>query len=148
LSELARVALAELMPLAEARATDLGMVRSEALRVTGDRDALLVLIANLIDNAVRYAPERGRVDVSTFVADGKAVIEVTDTGPGIPAGERERVFDRFYRRAGGGTPGSGLGLAIVKRVVERHRGRVELVDGPGGRGLTARVTLPLAAITP
>jgi signal transduction histidine kinase len=58
------------------------------------------------------------------------------------------VFDRFYRRAGGGVAGSGLGLAIVKTVVERHRGRVALADAPGGRGLTARVTLALAATTP
>jgi len=146
LSELARVAIAELVPLAEARAIDLGMSRMEPARVTGDREALRVLLANLVDNAVRYTPERGQVDVSTFVADGAAVIEVTDTGPGIPAEERERVFDRFYRRAGSGTPGSGLGLAIVRKVVERHRGRVELVDGPGGRGLTARVTLPLSLV--
>ena len=84
------------------------------------------------------------MDVSTFVAGGEAVIEVSDSGPGIPAAERERVFDRFYRRAGSGAGGSGLGLAIVKNVVERHRGRIALLDAPGGRGLTARVTLPLA----
>jgi two-component system OmpR family sensor kinase len=114
----------------------------------GDREALRVLLANLVDNAVRYTPERGRVDISTFVAEGGAAIEVSDTGPGIPIGERERVFDRFYRRAGSGVTGSGLGLAIVKTVVERHRGRVMLADGPGGHGLTARVTLPLPAPPP
>jgi len=147
LSEIARLVIAELMPLAEAKAIDLGMARAEPVRVTGDREALRVLLANLVDNAVRYTPERGRVDISTFVVEGGAVIEVTDTGPGIPADERERVFDRFYRRAGGGAAGSGLGLAIVKTVVEHHRGRVALADGPGGRGLTARVTLPLVATT-
>jgi two-component system OmpR family sensor kinase len=144
LVELARQVISELMPFAEAKAIDLGMVRAEPHRITGDREGLRVLIANLVDNAVRYAPERGRVDLSTFVADGEAVIEVADTGPGIPAEERGRVFDRFYRRAGGGAGGSGLGLAIVKKVVERHGGRIALADGPGGRGLTARVTLPLA----
>ncbi len=145
---LARLVIAELMPFAEAKAMDLGMVGAEPLRVTGDREGLRVLIANLVDNAVRYTPERGRVDVSTFMAQGEAVIEVTDSGPGIPADERERVFDRFYRRVGGGAGGSGLGLAIVKKVVERHRGRIALADGPGERGLTARVTLPLAGTAP
>ncbi len=148
LSELVRQVIVELMPLAESKAIDLGMTRSEPVRVMGDREALRVLLANLVDNAVRYTPERGRVDISTFVADGGAALEVTDTGPGIPISERERVFDRFYRRAGSGVTGSGLGLAIVKTVVERHRGRVTLADGPGGHGLTARVTLPLAAPPP
>jgi two-component system, OmpR family, sensor kinase len=141
LCELARLVVAELVPLAGAKAIDLGIARAGPVRVTGDREALRVLLANLVDNAVRYTPEGGRVDVATFVAEGEAVVEVTDTGAGIPAAERERVFDRFYRRAGSGEAGSGLGLAIVKTVVERHRGRVALADGPGGRGLTARVTL-------
>jgi two-component system OmpR family sensor kinase len=145
LSELARVVIAELMPLAERKAIDLGMGRAEPARVTGDREGLRVLLANLVDNAVRYTPEQGRVDVSTFVAQGEAVIEVTDTGPGIPADERERVFDRFYRRPGAGSDGSGLGLAIVKAIVARHGGRVELADAPGRHGLAARVALPLAA---
>jgi two-component system OmpR family sensor kinase len=148
LSEIARQVISELMPLAESKAIDLGMPRNEPVRVMGDREALRVLLANLVDNAVRYTPERGRVDISTFVAEGGAAIEVSDTGPGIPIGERERVFDRFYRRAGSGVTGSGLGLAIVKTVVERHRGRVMLADGPGGHGLTARVTLPLPAPPP
>jgi len=148
LSELASQVIAEIMPLAESHAIDLGMQRNEPARVMGDREALRVLLANLVDNAVRYTLERGRVDISTFVAEGGAVIEVTDTGPGIPIGDRERVFDRFYRRASSGVSGSGLGLAIVKSVVERHRGRVTLADGPGGHGLLARVTLPLAASTP
>ena len=145
LSELARMVMAELMPLAERRAIDLGMARAEPARVTGDREGLRVLLANLVDNAVRYTPEGGRVDVSTYLAGGEAVIEVTDTGPGIPAAERERVFDRFYRRADAGSAGSGLGLSIVKAIVERPGGRVTLADAPGGRGLTARVVLPLPA---
>ncbi len=130
------------MPLAESRAIDLGMGRAEPARVMGDREGLRALLANLVDNAVRYTQERGRVDVSTFMADGEAVIEVTDNGSGIPADERERVFDRFYRRAGSGGAGSGLGLSIVKAIAARHGGRVELAEAPGGRGLSARVTLP------
>lgn len=142
LADLARQVIAELMPLAESRAIDLGMGRAEPARIMGDREGLRALLANLVDNAVRYTQERGRVDVSTFTADGEAVIEVTDNGPGIPAEERERVFDRFYRRAGSGAAGSGLGLSIVKAIAARHGGRVELAEAPGGRGLSARVTLP------
>jgi two-component system OmpR family sensor kinase len=142
LADLARQVIAELMPLAESRAIDLGMGRAEPARIMGDREGLRALLANLVDNAVRYTQERGRVDVSTFTADGEAVIEVTDNGSGIPADERERVFDRFYRRAGSGGAGSGLGLSIVKAIAARHGGRVELAEAPGGRGLSARVTLP------
>lgn len=147
-ADLARQVIAELMPLAESRAIDLGMGRAEPARVMGDREGLRALLANLVDNAVRYTQERGRVDVSTFMADGEAVIEVTDNGPGIPAEERERVFDRFYRRAGSGASGSGLGLAIVKATAGRHGGRVALAEAPGGQGLTARVTLPTGAVAP
>ena len=72
------------------------------------------------------------------------MLEVVDDGPGIPAAERARVFDRFYRVAGTDVPGSGLGLAIVKQVADLHRARVELADGLDGRGVTARVLLPAA----
>jgi two-component system OmpR family sensor kinase len=148
ISGLARFVIAEILPLAESKSVDLGMVRAEPAVVSGDHEGLRTLLANLVDNAVRYSPDRGRVDISTFAAGGEAVVEVTDTGPGVPADERERVFDRFYRRAGSGAAGSGLGLAIVKNVVERHRGRVLLADGPGGCGLTVRVELPLDTTAP
>ena len=144
MSELARGVLADLAPIAEAKSVDLGMTRSEAALVDGDGEALRILLANLMDNAVRYTPPGGHVDVAVYRADPKVVIEVIDNGPGIPVEDRERVFDRFYRRAGSDTPGSGLGLAIVKRIVERHDGLVELADTAGG-GLTVRVALPAAA---
>jgi two-component system OmpR family sensor kinase len=70
------------------------------------------------------------------------VLAVRDTGPGIPAEERERVFDRFYRREGSGVHGSGLGLAIVKAIAERHGATIALDDGPGGKGLVVRISLP------
>jgi two-component system OmpR family sensor kinase len=77
--------------------------------------------------------------VSVTRTDEGAVFEVTDTGPGIPAAERERVFDRFYRAGGNDVPGSGLGLAIVRSIAERHGASVALAEGPDGKGLTARV---------
>lgn len=106
--------------------------------VAGDADMLRSLLRNLIDNAIRYSPAGGRVTVS--VAPGRLV--VTDTGPGIPAEERERVFDRFRRLAGQEKEGSGLGLSIVARIAERHRARVTLADGADGAGLKVSVEFP------
>jgi two-component system, OmpR family, sensor kinase len=140
---LARAVIAQCAPLAEAKAIDLGMGRSETATISGDGEGLRVMLSNLVDNAIRYTPRGGRVDVSTLVADGKAVIEVVDNGPGIPPQDRERVFDRFYRHEESGDSGSGLGLAIVKKVAERHRAQVTLSDGPGSRGLAVRVVFPL-----
>ena len=148
LDTLARAAVAELVPLADAGGIDLGVEAAQPATVDGDADALRTLLRNLVDNAVRYTPRGGRVDVAVTVdartgaAPGAAAgarVTVTDTGPGIPAAERARVFDRFYRRAGTEPPGSGLGLAIVRTIADAHGAAVELADGPGGRGLSVTV---------
>jgi signal transduction histidine kinase len=86
------------------------------------------LVTNLVDNAIRYAPPQTQVTVSVRPSDGAIELAVADEGPGIPAEERERVFERFHRLAGDPTRGSGLGLPIVKAVVERHQGKVALED--------------------
>jgi len=99
---------------------------------------------NLIENAVRYAGTKGRVRVQVFAEGLQAIFRVDDSGPGIPAAERTRVFDRFYRRETGETTGSGLGLAIVKAIADRHGAHVVLGDSPLG-GLRAEVRLPLRA---
>ena len=95
--------------------------------VLGDREALRTLVRNLVDNAVRYTPAGGRVQVRTRGGAprraSRPVLEVTDSGPGIPAADRERAFDRFYRRASAPQGGSGLGLAIVKAIADRHGAR-------------------------
>lgn len=141
----ARQALSDVASLASARGVDLGLTDAEQAIVEGDAEALGVLIRNLADNAVRYTPCGGRVDVSVRRREGEAVLQVADTGPGIPAAERERVLARFYRMPGGDEGGSGLGLAIVKAIAQRHGGRIELGDAPGG-GLLARVVLPAKAL--
>jgi two-component system OmpR family sensor kinase len=131
-------------PFAEARRIDLGLARHEPdMVVRGEAEPLRTLLSNLVDNALRYTPPGGRVDVSVYRSDEGAVAEIVDTGPGIPPEEYTRVFDRFYRRGGSDAPGSGLGLAIVKSIADRHRARVALDEGPGGRGLRARVVFPL-----
>jgi two-component system OmpR family sensor kinase len=110
--------------------------------VVGDRATLRTMIENLVDNAIRYGETP--VSLRTRESRGRAVFEVEDQGPGIPAAERERVFDRFYRGEAAAEGGSGLGLAIARRIAERHGATVELLDGRGGRGLVARISLPLS----
>jgi signal transduction histidine kinase len=129
--------------LAVARRIDLGLEAGPAA-VQGDRDALRILVRNLVDNAVRYTPEGGQVRVSTREQESGATLEVVDTGPGIPASDRERAFDRFYRRSNAPEGGSGLGLAIVKAIADRHGARIRLDDAPGG-GLKVTVAFPRPA---
>jgi len=144
LDEVARTVVAELVPLADLRHIDLGVAAAGAVTVEGDAEALHTLLRNLVDNAVRYSADHGRVDVTVEAATGArgAQVTVSDDGPGIAPAERARVFDRFYRRAGTAQPGSGLGLAIVKAVADAHRASVQLGDGLNGRGLAVTVRFP------
>jgi two-component system OmpR family sensor kinase len=145
LDELAREVVAELVPLADLRHIDLGVAAAAAASVSADADALRTLLRNLIDNAVRYSGEGGRVDVAVEAAGGGARLTVSDNGPGIAADERARVLDRFYRPAGSTLPGSGLGLAIVKTIAQAHGASVTLAEGLEGRGLAVTVSFPPAA---
>ncbi|WP_030526780.1 DUF4153 domain-containing protein [Phycicoccus jejuensis] len=115
------------------------------LTVTGDAARLAQLVANLVDNAVRHSPAHGDVRLDARAGEaGRWVLEVRDDGPGIPAADAERVFERFGTGADA-AGGTGLGLAIVRWVCELHGGRVEVVPTPAGAtGATLRVTLPTA----
>ena len=116
----------------------------DAARVCGDPAALAVLVRNLLDNAIRYSPESGRIRLAVL-NDGKRVqLVVEDSGPGIPSEARERVFGRFHRELGTGVEGSGLGLSIVAQVLDSHGGSITLDDSPALGGLRATVTLPAA----
>ena len=142
LDELSREVIAELVPLADARHIDLGIADAEPAVILGDPESIATLVRNLVDNAVRYTPPGGQVDVSVTQAradDRQVRLRVADNGPGIAPEERTRVFDRFYRQPGALVPGSGLGLAIVKAIADAHGARIELSAGPGGRGLTVTV---------
>jgi len=105
-------------------------------------NAVLVgeLAANLVHNAARYGART--VTVATRATERDSILEVTDDGPGIPAGERERAFERFSRLNPQSTEGSGLGLAIVSEIAQRHRAMIDLVDGPGGRGTRVAIAFP------
>ena len=137
--EIARRALADTVPQALARGTELELQAGKPVPLQGDAASLLVLVRNLVDNAVRHTPPGGHVQVRVQAgAGGAASLIVDDTGPGIPPEERGRVFDRFYRRNPAASEGSGLGLGIVRTVATRHAATVELGEAPGG-GLRATV---------
>ena len=108
----------------------------------GMEDAIRLMMTNLTDNAVRYTPEGGRIEIRTRSENDTAVIEICDNGPGIAPEERNRVFDRFYRALGTKTSGTGLGLAIVKRIIDIHHGTIMIDDGLDGRGTTFRIRIP------
>jgi two-component system OmpR family sensor kinase len=139
LPELLRSCLADQIPIAESRGVDLGITTMERAYILGARSELRILFANLIDNAVRYTPSGGAVDVSIRPCGERAVVEIADTGCGIPRDLLPRVFDRFFRAAPPGIEGNGLGLSIVKAIADRHDLEVELGLREGG-GLVATVS--------
>jgi two-component system OmpR family sensor kinase/two-component system sensor histidine kinase QseC len=138
LAEIARGALAATVPLALAKGSVFDLQADAPLPVRGDAASLTALVRNLVDNAVRHGPPGSRIEVRVARQGGAAVLTVDDAGPGIPPQDRERVFDRFFRRDPSAADGSGLGLAIVRRVAERHGATVTLGESPLG-GLRAEV---------
>ena len=121
-SVLARELIAERLPLAEAKAIDLGLEETALLVLRGSPDALRLVMSNALENALKYTPKGGEVTLRLFSAENTHVIEVVDNGPGIPASERERAFDAFYRVSGADGSGSGLGLAIAREAAHRLGG--------------------------
>jgi len=134
----------ELQPLAAQKSITLKMEVSAPVRVLGQEDALRILLTNLIDNAIRYTAPGGRVDVSVQQSNASVHLIVQDNGPGVPADERERVFDRFYRGRDAAAGGSGLGLAIVRQIAEMHGGSVTLRPRTDASGLQALASFPAA----
>jgi signal transduction histidine kinase len=141
-SEAVRLAVAETVGGAVAKQIKLELHADEPVQVTGHADSLRILARNLVDNAVRYTPVGGCVEVSVKRLDGKPQLIVDDSGPGIALVERDQVFERFYRGHANTTEGTGLGLAIVRNVAQQHGFAVHLSDSPLG-GL--RVTVGPAA---
>ncbi|WEF33301.1 ATP-binding protein [Pseudoduganella chitinolytica] len=145
LTDLARRTLGDMANAAATRSIDLGLHQADEADVKGQGDALLVLLRNLVDNALKYTPAGGTVDVSvragTNAAQG-ATLVVEDSGPGISPEERERVFNRFYRVPGSTATGSGLGLAIIKAIAERHGATLTLDQSARLGGLLVQVAFP------
>ena len=141
LDELAAECLRAAGVLAEARGVSLTLLAQDGVQLEGDEELLRRLIMNLLDNAIRYSPSGGRVRVAVSTTEKAAVVTVEDSGPGIPAGERDRVFERFVRLVPAGeASGSGLGLPIARWIAEQH-GSLRL-DGVG-HGTRFVMSLPI-----
>ena len=133
--------------LAGERGVSLTVEAEHGVRVEGDREQLRQLIVILVDNALRYTPEGGAVEVGVGQSGSQAQVSVTDTGIGIEQAALSRVFDRFYRADDArnrDSGGAGLGLSIARQLVEEHDGKITAESTPG-RGSTFTVTLPLAS---
>jgi two-component system OmpR family sensor kinase len=137
----------EVLPLAEFKHIDIGVEGTQDVHVLINEIDLTTLVKNLVDNAIRYTPPGGRIDLSVIADHGQALLQVRDNGPDIAVEEQERVFDPFYRCLGSDEIGLGLGLSIVKAIVERTgaRVRLEFTDKVQGRGLCVTVGLPVAS---
>jgi two-component system OmpR family sensor kinase len=139
-----RRVLEDLLPLAEAKHIDIGVEGEQDAQVLASELDLVTVVKNLVDNAIRYTPDGGRVDISLVVTADQAILQIKDSGPGIPLQERARVFDPFYRTLGSDQLGSGLGLSIVKAIADRMGAEVLLAsaDEVTLPGLCASVVLP------
>jgi signal transduction histidine kinase len=142
--QVVREVIADLLPLAESRVIDLGLDRADTAQARTDPAQLYTLLRNAVDNALRYTPMGGRVDLRVLAARGDLVIEVQDSGPGIPSDQLARVFEPFVRLPGAEGEGSGLGLSIIRQIAQRLRGSVALENAAEG-GLILRYTQRLDA---
>ena len=141
-----RRVLEDLLPLAERKQLDIGVEGVEDVQVMINEMDLFTLIKNLVDNAIRYTPAGGKIDLSVEQLEGSACLQVRDSGPGIARDEQARIFDPFYRSLGSGETGSGLGLSIVKAIAERIGARIELgfTDSLNHSGLCVSLWLKTA----
>lgn len=149
LDRAAKAVVAELLPLALDRGIDLGFELVEPLTVRGEPVMLAAMIRNLLDNALRFTPEGGRVDVGVYRQAEAAILQVEDTGPGIAAADLDRIFEPFFRGSDPTADGTGLGLSIVKRILDDLAGTIALenITGAGQSGLRVTVRLPIAAVS-
>jgi two-component system sensor histidine kinase/response regulator len=147
LTEIVRDAVESTAALARSRSIDLRSELDDVPPVSGDRERLSQLVGNLVSNALKFTPAGGTVTARTFIDGTNVVVEVTDTGIGIPEGEQSRVFQRFFRSSTAteqAIPGTGLGLVISRAIAEAHGGSISLRSAPGA-GASFRVELPVGA---
>jgi len=139
-----RRVLEDLMPLAHAKRIDIGVEGTQDAIICANELDMLTLVRNLVDNAIRYTHDGGRVDLSVQFHEGTAGLRIQDHGPGIPLADRERVFAPFYRTLGSAQTGSGLGLSIVQAIVQRLGGeiRLDFTNSCAQSGLSVIVRLP------
>ncbi len=143
LGQLVKSCIGDFIAVSEKRKIDLGMTQDKSALIWAHAGDLRILFNNLLDNAIRYTPEGGRVDVSIVVADQKVIVEIMDNGPGIPEALLSRVFDRFFRVGGHETEGSGIGLAIVGAIASQESAEIGLRARYDRTGLVATVSFNL-----
>ena len=143
LSGLAEACVSDAAAQAQQKGIDLGLAEAQACQVFGQVDALRILLRNLLDNAIRYTPAGGQVDVAVTLEGEHVMLSVQDSGPGIGLADRPRVLDRFYRVQGAAEGGSGLGLAIVAAIAQAHHAELSLSDSPNLGGLQVCVVFPV-----
>ena len=136
--------VADLVPDAARKGIDLGFQLIEPLATKGEPVMVATMIRNLLDNAVRFTPQGGRVDIGVYREGNEAVVQIEDTGPGIPSGDIDRIFEPFFRGSRPAEDGTGLGLSIVNRIVDRLGGIVVLenISDRPPKGLRATIRLP------
>jgi two-component system OmpR family sensor kinase len=145
LAQVSFLSVSDTLVAAQARQIDLGVHRAESTLLQGHPEALRILVRNLLDNAVKYTPVGGTVDLDVHGTSDGAVLSIEDSGPGIAEEDRGRVLDRFYRAHGAGSTGSGLGLAIVKAIATLHDASVVLDRSVRLGGLRVQVNFERAA---
>lgn len=116
----------EFSPLAKAKGQALTADVPRGIRLKGNKDALQIMLRNLIDNAIKFTPDKGDIRVSLAMHNGQVILDVSDTGPGVSDDQKDKIFDRFYRVSKSKTQGSGLGLAMVKWICDSHKARIEI----------------------
>jgi PAS domain S-box-containing protein len=150
LSEVLTECLEAAKPAADEKQVELVSSLAQTPTMLGDRSRIAQVLDNLISNSLKFTPRSGRVSISVSRDGDDAVVEVEDTGVGIPAAEQERLFERFFRSTNAtdqAIPGTGLGLTIAKTIVERHEGSIE-IESTEGSGTTVRVRLPVRSAVP
>ncbi|WP_448058233.1 sensor histidine kinase [Cupriavidus sp. EM10] len=137
------------MPLADAHQADIGVLADRDVRLAVDEVELFTLVRNLVDNAIRYSPEGGAIDLAIGLEGDRVVLTCSDAGPGIPPDERIKVLEPFYRTPGTASRGSGLGLSIVKTIADRLAGDIRMgyVDQINKVGARVSVSLPVQLIS-
>lgn len=144
LDKITKGVVADVLPEAASRDIDVGFTTAETIAVEGAAFFLESAVRNLIENAVKFTPAGGKVDIGIYREGDTAVVQIEDTGPGIPSSDIDRVFEPFFRSRQTGGEGSGLGLSIVKRIVERFRGSIQIenIAEANRSGLRAILRLP------
>ncbi len=139
LSKITAEIIAHLVPMAIEKHIEIELDAPSNIHLKGNLTGISIMIRNLVDNAIRYTPINGRVNVEILEGSERIILRVIDTGPGIPEELRSRVFERFYRIIGSNTSGSGLGLAIVQQIALLHQAAIKLLSPKKGTGLIIEV---------